>query len=50
MFRVSYDYRTKDGFLETDVIDYKELRLAFAFIRTLCFRRDVIGKPILERV
>lgn len=50
MYRVTYDYITRNGFLETDVIDYKELKLAFAFIRTLTFRKDVVGKPILERI
>lgn len=50
MYRVIYDYKTREGFLETDVIDYKELKMAFAFIRTLTFRRDVVGKPVLERV
>lgn len=50
MFRVSYDYLEKRGFLETDVIDFTELRMAFAFINTLRHRKDVVGKPILERV
>ena len=50
MIRVTYDYRSRDGFLETDSIVYKELKLAFAFLRTLGFRRDLIGKPVLERV
>jgi hypothetical protein len=50
MIRVTYDYRSRDGFLETDSIVYNELKLAFAFLRTLGFRRDLIGKPVLERV
>jgi len=50
MYRVIYDYTTKEGFLETNSIVYNELRLAFAFIRSLTSRKDVIGKPVLERV
>jgi major membrane immunogen (membrane-anchored lipoprotein) len=50
MVRVTYDYRTRDGFLETDSIVYKEMKLAFAFIKTLASRRDVVGKPVLERI
>jgi hypothetical protein len=50
MVRVIYDYRTRDGFLETDSIVYKELKLAFAFLHTLRYRRDLIGKPVLERI
>jgi hypothetical protein len=50
MIRVTYDYRTRDGFLETESVVYKEMKLAFAFLRTLNFRRDVVGKPVLERI
>jgi hypothetical protein len=50
MTRVTYDYRTRDGFLETESIVYKEVKLALAFLRILMNRRDVIGKPVIERI
>lgn len=50
MYRVSYDYTARDGFLQTDSIVYKEFKLACAFIRTLMTRRDVVGKPTLEKI
>ena len=50
MIKVTYDYRSKDGFLVTDSIVYKEMKFAFAFIKTLASRRDVVGKPVLERI
>lgn len=50
MFRVIYDYRDRNGFISTDMIDYKELKLALAFIRELSLKKNIIGKPILERI
>lgn len=50
MYRVTFDYKTKNGFLETDTIKYDNLKLAFAFLRVLSLRRDVVGKPILEMI
>ena len=50
MYRVIFDYTTKEGFLETKSIVYNELRLAFAFIRSLTSRKDIVGKPTIERV
>lgn len=50
MFTVTYDYKAKDGFLATSVMKYVELKTAFAFLKLLSCRTDLIGKPILERV
>jgi hypothetical protein len=50
MYRVTYDYRAKDGFLTNETVLYQELQRAFILIRALASRKDVIGKPILERV
>jgi hypothetical protein len=47
---VTYDYRAKDGFLATNIMKYQELRSAFAFLKLLSCRTDLIGKPILERI
>lgn len=48
MFKITYDYKTNDGVLETESVYYKELKLAIAFAKALKARRDVVGKPMLE--
>jgi len=50
MVRVTYDYRTKDGYLETKSIVFNEMKAAFSWIRNLSFHNGIVGKPILERV
>ena len=50
MCKVTYDYVAKDGFLTQDIMKFNDLKTAFAFIRSVASRRDVVGKPILERM
>lgn len=50
MYRVIYDYKDQKGFLQTGSVVYNELRLAFSFIRSLRLDKNLIGKPIVERV
>jgi hypothetical protein len=48
MIKVIYDYKTNEGFLMTRFEEYKELRLAMEFARSLASRKDVVGKPVLD--
>jgi len=50
MCKVTYDYKDAYGFIQTEVIRFYELKKAFAFLRTLSCRKDIIGKPCIERI
>ena len=50
MVKVSFDYRDEYGYLQSMSIVYREMRQAFALLKTLSARKDIIGKPCIERV
>jgi hypothetical protein len=50
MYRVTFDYVERDGFLNTKSVTFKELKAAFSWIRNLDYYNKIVGKPILERV
>jgi hypothetical protein len=50
MIKVTYDYVTKDGFLETKSVTFKEMKSAFSCMQNLSKSNTIVGKPILERV
>jgi len=50
MFKVTYDFKTKDGFLETKSVTFKEMKSAFDCMQNLSKKYTIVGKPILERV
>lgn len=50
MFKVTFDYKAKDGFLETKSVTFRELKSAMSWISNLSKQNTLVGKPILERV
>lgn len=50
MFKVTFDYKAKDGFLETKSMTFQELKSAMCWINNLSKQNTLVGKPILERV
>jgi hypothetical protein len=50
MYRVSYDCKDKNGFLETKIVDFKEFAKACSLIRDLTKLYTTVGKPVLERI
>ena len=50
MFKVTFDYKAKDGFLETKSVTFQELKSAMSWINNLSKHNTLVGKPILERV
>ena len=45
MYRVSYDYKDKNGFLETKIVDCKEFAKACSLIREIAKLYTTVGKP-----
>ena len=50
MYRVTYDFVSSQGILETGSVTFKELKAAFSWIQNLSKTNKLVGKPILERV
>lgn len=50
MYKVTYDYVSNQGILETKSVTFEELKAAFSWIRNLPRHNVLVGKPILERV
>lgn len=50
MYKVTYDFVSNQGILETGSVTFAELQEAFSWIRNICRQNILVGKPILERV
>ena len=50
MFKVTFDYRAKDGFLTQGEMFFDTMKAAFLYINTLCQNTKIVGKPTIERV
>ena len=50
MFKVTFDYRGKDGFLTQGEMFFNTMKSAFAYINSLCDNFKIVGKPTIERV
>jgi hypothetical protein len=50
MFKVTFDYKAKDGFLTEGEIVFNSLKAAFMCINTLAEKYKLVGKPTIERV
>jgi hypothetical protein len=50
MFKVTYDYKAKDGFLAEGEEFFASMKAAFAYINKLAEKYKLVGKPIIERV
>lgn len=50
MYKVTYDFVSSQGVLETGSVFFKELKEAFSWIRKVSNQNILIGKPILERI
>jgi len=50
MFKVTFDYKEKDGFLAQRTFFFDTMKDAFVCINTLCQNFKLVGKPTIERV
>jgi hypothetical protein len=50
MYRVTFDYKDKNGFLKTETEKFTEFKAACSWIRGLTNRYLLVGKPVLERI
>lgn len=50
MFKVTFDYKSKDGFLAQEEMFFDTMKAAFLCINTLCKNFKLVGKPTIERV
>jgi hypothetical protein len=50
MFKVTFDYRGKDGFLTQGEMFFNTLKAAFVYINSVCQNIKIVGKPTIERV
>ena len=50
MFKVTYDYKAKDGFLAEGVEFFASMGSAFDYINKLADKYKLVGKPTIERV
>lgn len=46
--KVTYDFRNKDGFLETVVEEFAGLEQAMAAVRVISAKKNTVGTPLLE--
>ena len=50
MFKVSYISKNKQGYLIDKDKDFKSLKSAFKYMKSLKANSKAVGQPILERV
>lgn len=50
MFKVTFNYRAKDGFLAEGEEFFASMKSAFAYINKLTDKYNLIGKATIERV